>query len=124
MACLAAAIALCTSLTAGQGAIVNGNTIITDDGAYIRLAELNAPEKNSRGACDAERMLAEYATLALAKLLANGFRVQIVGFDKGGYILAHLHLPDGRTASQAQINAGLGVPYMGRIHDWCLRNKL
>ena len=124
MSCLAAAIALCTGLTAGQGYVVDGDTIRTDDGVYIRLLELDTPEKGYRADCDAERMLAEYATLGLVKHLAKGFRVEPVGFDRYGRILAHLRLPAGRTASQAQITAGLGVPYMGRVHDWCMRNKV
>lgn len=120
MGCLSTALALCTGLATGY--VVDGDTIRLDDGAYVRLLELDTPEKGHRAECDAERMLAEYSTAGLKAALRDGFTIEPEGRDHYGRILAHVILPDGRTASDVQVSRGLGVVYAGRVHDWCGEN--
>lgn len=117
--CLATALYACVSL-AGPGYVVDGDTIRTDDGVYLRLAEIDTPERGWRAECDAERMLAIAATMRLEELLADGFSVEVVS-TQGGYgrPLVHLLLPDGMTAAEAMLNGPYGVPWAGRMHDWC-----
>ena len=117
MPCLSTALALCTSLTTGY--VVDGDTIRLDDGAYVRLLELDTPEKGHRAECDAEQMLALHASANLKALIRDGFTIEPEGKDRFGRILAHVRLPAGRTASEAQVGAALGVVYNGRVHDWC-----
>lgn len=117
MSCFAKALALCTTLSGGY--VVDGDTIRLSDGSYLRLLELDTPEKGYRAECDAERMLSVHSTLHLKALLRDGFTVEPQGKDRYGRILAHIRLPDGRTASEAQVSAGFGVVYSGRVHDWC-----
>ena len=119
MACLSTALALCTSL-AGAGYVVDGDTLRTDDGVYMRLLELDTPEKGYRAECDAERMLAPFATRYLDHILRDGFTIEDSGQrDRFRRPLIHARLPDGRTASAAVVAAGLGVVYAGRVNDWC-----
>ena len=117
MPCTATAIAFCAALTTGY--VVDGDTIRMDDGAYVRLLEIDTPEKGHRAECDAERMLSVHSTANLERLISGGFTLEPEGRDRYGRILGHLRLPDGRTASEAQVSASLGVVYAGRVHDWC-----
>lgn len=119
MACLSTVLALCTSL-AGPAYVVDGDTIRTDDGVYMRLLQLDTPEAGWRAECDAERMLAVYSSAYLRQILGSGFAVEDGGQrDRYRRPLVHIRLPDGRTASEAIVAAGLGVVYAGRVHDWC-----
>lgn len=119
MACLSTALALCTALTGGVYHVVDGDTIRSHDGTYIRLLELDTPEKGWRAECDAERMLGDLATAHLEAILAPGFEVDSEGQDRYRRTLAHIRLHDGRTASEAMVTEGYGVVYAGRVHDWC-----
>lgn len=119
MSCLSAALALCTALTGDVYRVVDGDTIRSSDGTYVRLLELDTPENGWRAECDAERMLAVHATAHLKALLAPGFEVEPQGQDRYRRTLAHIRLQDGRTASEAMVSDGFGVVYAGRVHDWC-----
>lgn len=128
MSCLTTALALCTVLEGDIYRVIDGDSIKpTTGGPSLRLAELDTPEAQRLGGnyaaeCDAEWMLAAQASRRLEELLAGGFTVEpLGGSGSGGFgrTLAHVRLPDGRTASEVLVEEGLGVVYAGKVHDWC-----
>jgi len=87
----------------------------------VRIANIDTPELGDRAKCRAERMLAELARQAAAA--HAGERVTLTAISPDKYAKrfdALVRLPDGRDLGQAQLDAGLALPWTGRRVDWCL----
>jgi micrococcal nuclease len=87
----------------------------------VRLRGIDAPELH--GQCAAERAKAQAAKAKLADLLPTFAQVRVrdVQPDKyfGRYI-ADVILPDGSSAADAMVAAGLARPYSGGTRQpWC-----
>lgn len=86
----------------------------------VRLRGIDAPELGAR--CAEERVKAEAARAALARLLSGGaIRIAEVANDKyGGRVLADAATPRTPSVAAALVTAGLARPYSGgRRHSWC-----
>ena len=91
-----------------------GQTVTT----RIRLRDIDAPEMKSR--CPAEHKAALRAKKTLSRLLEHSTLLlsEISGGTYHGRVLAHLHLPDGRSISDILLKRGLVKPYRPRS-SWC-----
>lgn len=86
----------------------------------VRLRSIDAPELAGR--CAEERVKAEAARAALARLLSGGaVRIAEVSNDKyGGRVLADAATPRTPSVAAAMLAAGLARPYSGgRRQPWC-----
>lgn len=96
--------------------VVDGDTLWLG-GEKIRLDGIDAPETDGR--CQAERMLARRATLALSGLLAGkAIDLRRTGTDRYGRTLAKV-LADGRDVGEQMLREGLARPWAGRRESWC-----
>ena len=85
----------------------------------VRLADIDTPEL--RGACAAERALAEEARAAAAAAMGRAVELRRVEYDKyGGRVVAQVTLPDGSDLGGMLVAAGLARPYDGGTREpWC-----
>jgi endonuclease YncB( thermonuclease family) len=86
----------------------------------VRLRDIDAPERRAR--CDAERVKAQAAHAALARILdEDGVAVARVGLDKyGGRVLADASTPSVPNVAAALLAGGHARPYAGgRRQSWC-----
>lgn len=98
--------------------VIDGDTVALGD-ERIRLANIDAPERDGNAECDAERMLAEVASLQLWQILQSGpVTIERTGRDRYGRTLATLSV-DGRDVGETLIEGQLAVNWVGRRHDWC-----
>lgn len=87
---------------------LDGDSLLLTDGRQVRLIGINAPElgRDDRP----EQPLARAARTLLANLTA-GQRVvlefEAEPHDRYGRLLAHVHLPDGRSAAEVLLRHGL-----------------
>jgi micrococcal nuclease len=98
-----------TTQSAGVRQVLDGDTVILDDGRHLRLIGINAPELGKNGAPD--QPLAAQSRERLAQLV-RGQRIRLVfereRQDHYGRLLAHLLLPDGSSVAQILLREGLG----------------
>jgi endonuclease YncB( thermonuclease family) len=97
--------------------VVDGDTLWLKDGRKIRFAAINTPEiqHDDRPA----EPLGDEAALALKKALSfsHKIKIQIVGKDYHGRILAHPFLSDGRSLSALLIEKGLAFQIFSESKD-------
>lgn len=91
--------------------VIDGDTVILDDGTHVRLIGLNTTELGHGHGPD--QPLARAAREQLHKWLSRaGNRVRVVPGretrDRHGRLLAHLYTPGGQNLEAALIRAGLG----------------
>ena len=101
---------------AGVVEVIDGSTVLLEDGETVRLAGIEAPKRTSRDAASGMEPLAEKARQALVDLV-QGRRVGLatgnVPRDRYGRLRAHLVRSDDRTWVQgALLAAGLA-----RVHS-------
>ncbi len=107
--------------------IVDGDTVVLQDGREVRLVGLQAP-KLALGRRNFEDWpMAAEARTALMALVANkevslsyGGRRE----DRYGRLLAHLHLADGRWVQGAMIAQGMARVYSFSDNRTCVRDLL
>jgi len=86
----------------------------------VRLRGIDAPER--RGACPAERALAEEARLRLTRLVGAGpVMLTAIEADKyAGRVVADVAVAGGGSPAAELVVAGLARPYDGgRRRPWC-----
>lgn len=112
----AAAIELCSGAVRVT-CVVDGDTVWLD-GEKIRLAGIDAPEKD--GSCAAERQLAARAAGRLVELLSAGGApsVERQGLDKYRRTLAALSVA-GRDVGATLVDEGLARRWQGHKERWC-----
>jgi endonuclease YncB( thermonuclease family) len=117
---LAAVFTLAAGTAAAQRGVevVDGDTIRLGS-QTIRVMGMDTPEL--RGACTAERELAQRARDRLAQLLAGGVTLQPRGMDRYRRVLAVVRDRRGRDLAEVLIAEGLARPYDGRgpRAGWC-----
>ena len=85
----------------------------------VRLAGVDTPERRGPE-CEAERRLAEAATLFTTQWL-DGASIALEAVELGsfaGRVIARVRREDGASLSEDLIGAGLGAPY-GAPTPWC-----
>ena len=100
--------------------VIDGGTVLLDDGETVRLAGIQAPRLGQGAAGSGDRRLAEEARRALAGLV-QGHRVGLafgdVRRDRHGRLRAHLvRIDDGTWIQGALLSAGL-ARVMSRVDD-------
>jgi len=92
--------------------VVDGDTVILDNGQKVRLLGIDAPELEREG--EPAQFLAHKAKAVLTDL-ARGKRVGLeydrLRYDRYGRILAFLVLPDGTNLSRELVRQGLAHVY-------------
>lgn len=92
--------------------VPDGDTVVLDDGAYVRLIGVDTPELARH--LRPPQPGAEIARDFLAELLPSGTAVRmdfdIERADRHGRTLAHLFLQDGGNVQERILAAGLGTP--------------
>lgn len=89
----------------------------------VRLAGVDTPERRGPE-CEAERRLAEAATLFTTQWL-DGASIALEAVELGsfaGRVIARVRREDGANLSEDLIDAGLGSPY-GAPAPWCTRTS-
>lgn len=121
---LIAGLIVCASLSA-----IDGDSIRCND-ENMRIMGSGAPHVSGvdtpelRGACPAEKMMAQLAKARLAELLTtDGVQIEFSGErDKTQTQrpLVWVRLQDGKTAGQVLIDEGYALEWRrGRTIDWC-----
>jgi endonuclease YncB( thermonuclease family) len=91
--------------------IVDGDTIVLDDGRKVRLIGVNTPE--TRKPDHPAEPLAEAAKALVQSLLPVGGVVQLrfdhTATDRHGRTLAHVYTPDGRNVGEELVAHGLAM---------------
>ena len=109
--------------------VVDGDTVVLEDGIHIRMIGINAPEKESETR-RAEPYALE-ARLALAEMV-EGVTVKITlgeeEFDRYGRTLAYLELKDGTDVQKQLIARGYAMviafpPNIARIENYLVEEK-
>jgi len=99
---------------------VDGDTIKTSEGVYIRLLGIDTPE--IRGLCKKEKQLALEAKSYLQIILDNAQEIEVKAghkSDKYGRLLAHVYA-DGLDLSSLMLQSGMARIYDGGKRDgWC-----
>lgn len=104
--------------------VLDGDSLRLADGREIRLIGINAPERGKDGAPD--QPLAREARAALARFIGPGeIRLDYDGerFDRYGRTLAHVSVPDGRSAEVMLLSDGLAFliaqpPNLARLVEY------
>ncbi len=110
VALLTAAISIAADEAARRdrvASVIDGDTVVLQDGTHVRLVGINAPERG-RGERDAEP-LAQAAHNALRQRVAGKLvtlRVGVEAHDRHGRLLAHLFAPDGANVQIELLRRG------------------
>ncbi|MEW6256839.1 MAG: thermonuclease family protein [Pseudomonadota bacterium] len=98
---------------------IDGDTLRSNSGEYLRMRGLDAPE-SFRPHCRSEAIAAAAATRALKALIA-GKTIVILrhGRDKYGRTLGDVFV-DGVNVAGVMVKAGVAKPWLGRNSNWCL----
>lgn len=93
--------------------VLDGDTVLLEDGRKVRLLGIDAPELEKEG--KPAEFLAHKAKAAL-KELAQGKKVRLeydeLKYDRYGRTLAHLFLPDGTHLNRELVRRGLARVYV------------
>ncbi|MDE1173198.1 MAG: thermonuclease family protein [Parvibaculaceae bacterium] len=109
--------------TARVANIVDGDTLVLNDGRQVRLAGTQAPKLPLGRRNFRTWPLADQSRAALEKLsLGKTVTLRYGGAEKDRYqrLLAHLFLPDGRWIQQAMIEQGLARVYSFPDNQSCV----
>jgi micrococcal nuclease len=99
--CVPGGAALCT-----VARVVDGDTLVCDDGLRIRLLLIDAPELSQGGfGALAKSRLEELAGPGTPLLLEH----DVQRLDRYGRTLAYLYLPDGRMVNEELLRAGVAL---------------
>jgi endonuclease YncB( thermonuclease family) len=103
----------------GWNCVVDGDTF-WDEGADIRIADIDAPETHPPR-CKAEAELGRRATLRLQQLLDGGsFTLQSIDRDEDIYHRKlRIVMRDGRSLGTQLVDEGLARPWTGARRPWC-----
>ncbi|WP_422134908.1 thermonuclease family protein [Endozoicomonas sp. ALD040] len=106
--------------------IVDGDSLWLKDGRKIRFPSINTPEIAYEK--KPSEPFGDEASLALKKLLSGTqkIRIQVVGKDHYGRVLAHPFLMDGRSIESLLIEKGLGYQLFSEELDTyrqCLKRQ-
>lgn len=101
--------------------VIDGDTVVLDDGRHIRLVGLDTPEIGHDGA--PSQPFALRARHALVELLAGsgetvGLRYGATLRDRYGRTLAHLFLSDGTSVTAALLRRGLATALTVPPNTW------
>lgn len=106
--------------------VIDGDSVVIEVPSLphvgeIRLRGIDTPELN--GHCPAERAKAQEAKAALTAMLPTMLRVRVLDVQPDKYFgrfIADVILPDGTSAANAMMAAGLARPYSGGTRQpWC-----
>ncbi len=100
----------CIGRTAYVSDVIDGDTIELDNGARVRLAGINAPEKGELCYDEAK----EYLEKAI---LLKNVRVVEYGRGKYGRVLAEVYL-NGENINKKMLEKGLANAYHGDVDEW------
>lgn len=93
-----------TSTDARVARVIDGDTVELSDGATVRLAGIDTPERGACGFDDASRNL---------QRIVEGQQITLVltddAPDRYGRLLGYLDLPDGTDAGLEQLAAGAAI---------------
>jgi len=93
--------------------VLDGDTVILEEGRKVRLLGIDAPELEKEG--QPAQFLAHKAKEVLTQL-AQGKKVRLeydeLRYDRYGRTLAHLFLPDGTHLNQELVRQGLARVYV------------
>ena len=98
--------------SAGVSRVFDGDTLVLEDGARVRLDGIDAPEMEHEGR--PAEFLAHKAKMALTDL-TRGRKIRleydILRYDHYGRLLAYLFLPDGTFINAEMVRLGLAHVY-------------
>ncbi|WP_461209392.1 thermonuclease family protein [Desulfocurvus sp. DL9XJH121] len=103
--------------------VADGDTLRLDDGSWVRLTGIDAPETGKHGE-PGQYGAAEARDFLRRAAEGRDVRVRALGRDRHGRILGLVALPDGRDAAEAVALAGLAFYYYHRDHSETLRERL
>lgn len=109
--------------TAKEVSIIDGDTL-NIDGVKVRIANIDAPERGARAACDAERFLAVQATRYAEELARRRPLVVWSEGRKDKYQRPLVRVTvNGIDWGAAMIEASLAVSWGGKRHAWCAAHE-